>query len=127
MWPFRRRKGRGAGPGADGIAPRRPPAGLLKREQRALLKAREEKLRDLGQEYCIDCGLRLPLTQGAVPRLRRGWVRRFGWYPGDWIWFALVTLAVAGAGAVLAIRYGGSRSSPGAETVIAPRPRPAPV
>jgi hypothetical protein len=33
---------------ADGVAPRRPHAGLLRRERRALLKAREDALRDLG-------------------------------------------------------------------------------
>jgi hypothetical protein len=32
----------------EGVAPRRPPAGLLRRERRALLKARETLLRDLG-------------------------------------------------------------------------------
>jgi hypothetical protein len=35
-------------PEAAGIAPRRPHAGVLRRERRALLKAREERLRDLG-------------------------------------------------------------------------------
>ncbi len=30
------------------VAPRRPPASLLRRERRALLKARQEALRDLG-------------------------------------------------------------------------------
>ena len=39
------RKKRG---GNDGIAPRRPSAGVLRRERRLLLKAREEALRDLG-------------------------------------------------------------------------------
>jgi hypothetical protein len=34
--------------GNDGIAPRRPSAGILRRERRVLLKAREEALRDLG-------------------------------------------------------------------------------
>ena len=48
MWPFHRRAARGGGPGAEGITPRRPHAGLLRREQRALLQIREEKLRDLG-------------------------------------------------------------------------------
>ena len=48
MWPFRRRAARGSGPGAEGITPRKPHAGLLRREQRALLQVREEKLRDLG-------------------------------------------------------------------------------
>jgi hypothetical protein len=33
---------------AAGVAPRRPHAGVLRRERRALLKARELKLRDLG-------------------------------------------------------------------------------
>src|ERR1700750_2869306 len=32
----------------DGISPRRPHAGLLRRERRMLLKAREDALRDLG-------------------------------------------------------------------------------
>lgn len=32
----------------EGIAPRRPQPGLLRRERRALLKAREDALRDLG-------------------------------------------------------------------------------
>jgi hypothetical protein len=31
-----------------GAAPRRPPAGVLRRERRALLKARDDTLRDLG-------------------------------------------------------------------------------
>lgn len=48
MWPFSRRAAHGARPGADGITPRRPHAGLLRREQRALLQVREQKLRDLG-------------------------------------------------------------------------------
>jgi len=39
------RKKRG---GNDGITPRRPSAGVLRRERRLLLKAREEALRDLG-------------------------------------------------------------------------------
>ena len=33
---------------ADGIAPRRPQPGVLRRERRALLKARADALRDLG-------------------------------------------------------------------------------
>ena len=44
---FRRRK---AAQGADtgGVSPRRPHAGILRRERRALLKARDERLNDLG-------------------------------------------------------------------------------
>jgi hypothetical protein len=55
------------------------------------------------QEYCVECGLRLPAVTGTVPGLRRRWVRRFGWYPGDWIWASLLTLVVAAAGATVAI------------------------
>ena len=53
--------------------------------------------------YCLDCGLRLPVVAGAVPGLRRGWLRRLGWYPGDWVWLSLLTLLVAAAGAAAAI------------------------
>jgi hypothetical protein len=46
---FRRRAADAASPPATpGIAPRRPHAGLLRRERRELLRAREERLRDLG-------------------------------------------------------------------------------
>ena len=38
--------GRKKGTGNDGIAPRRPSAGILRRERRVLLKGREEALRD---------------------------------------------------------------------------------
>jgi len=46
MSPFRRKAGSRA---EDvGVPARRPHAGLLRREQKALLRAREERLRDLG-------------------------------------------------------------------------------
>jgi hypothetical protein len=32
-----------------------------------------------------------------VARLSSGWRRRVGWYPGDWIWLALLALVVATA------------------------------
>jgi hypothetical protein len=47
MSPIRRRRARGSTAEA-GIAPRQPHAGLLRRERRELLRAREESLRDLG-------------------------------------------------------------------------------
>src|SRR5919199_154272 len=50
MSPFHRRRRAEADvpPELEAVAPRRPHAGLLRRERRALLKAREERLRDLG-------------------------------------------------------------------------------
>lgn len=59
--------------------------------------------REPDQRYCLECGLALPGLDGAVPGLRRRWVRRFGWYPGDWVWVSLLTLLVAAAGAAVAI------------------------
>ncbi|HUZ81155.1 MAG TPA: zinc ribbon domain-containing protein [Gaiellaceae bacterium] len=55
------------------------------------------------QRYCLDCGLQLPAVTGRLAALRRRWIRRFGWYPGDWIWISLLTLAIAVAGAATAI------------------------
>ena len=55
------------------------------------------------QEYCLECGLRLPAeARGVVPTLGRAWRRRIAWYPGDWVWpslLALVIAALAGLGA----------------------------
>lgn len=45
---FRRADGAATSPDAAGVAPRRAHAGVLRRERRALLKAREARLRDLG-------------------------------------------------------------------------------
>ncbi len=61
------------------------------------------KARTAADRYCLDCGLRLPIVAGAVPALRRRWLRRLGWYPGDWVWLSLLTLLVAVAGAAAAI------------------------
>jgi hypothetical protein len=55
------------------------------------------------QHYCLECGLPLPPVSGALPRLRRSWIRRFGWYPGDWIWVSLLTFAVAAAATAAAV------------------------
>ena len=59
--------------------------------------------REPDQRYCLECGLVLPEVTGRLPSLRRRWIRRLGWYPGDWVWVSLLTLVVATAGAVSAI------------------------
>jgi hypothetical protein len=59
--------------------------------------------REPDQRYCLECGLALPMLGGAVPGLRRRWLRKVGWYPGDWVWISLLTLLVAAAGAAAAI------------------------
>jgi len=76
------------------------------------------------QTYCVDCGLRLPVAVGALAAWRRGWVRRFGWYPGDWVWTALLAGVVAAAGAAVAVRYGHQhRTAAAATTYVAPAPK----
>jgi cell division septation protein DedD len=66
--------------------------------------------RDPDQRYCLECGLVLPQVHGRVPALRRRWIRRFGWYPGDWVWLSLLTLVVAVAGTAVSIAVTHSRS-----------------
>jgi hypothetical protein len=73
------------------------------------------------QDYCLDCGARVvPGRQtGAV---EHAWRRRFGRYPGDWIWASLALLLVAAGSATAGIvtrhpSYGG-----GGETVVATSP-----
>ena len=48
-----------------------------------------------GQEYCLECGSRLPGSGGLVGALGSAWRKRFSWYPGDWIWPALLALVIA--------------------------------
>ena len=72
------------------------------------------------QDYCLECGLRLPVAVGTVASLRRGWVRRVGWYPGDWFWLALAALVVASAGAAAAIVLGRKHAEERPVTVVAP-------
>jgi hypothetical protein len=60
-------------------------------------------VRERDQRYCLECGLQLPAVSGTLPRLRRAWMRRVGWYPGDWVWISLLTLLVAAGGAASSI------------------------
>jgi hypothetical protein len=55
------------------------------------------------QEYCLECGYRLTPGGGTAARLAGAWQRRFGWYPGDWIWRVLLGFVIAVAGATAAI------------------------
>jgi cell division septation protein DedD len=77
--------------------------------------------REPRQEYCVECGLRLPPTTGVIAALRRWWLRRFGWYPGDWVWTSLLGLVVAVAGAAVAIALT-SHAAKGGTTIIAQPP-----
>jgi hypothetical protein len=75
---------------------------------------------DDDQEYCLECGIRLPQPDTFPARLGVRWRRRVGWYPGDWLWPALVLLLLAAGGAGAAVLYA-SRSEP-AQTLVATSP-----
>jgi SPOR domain len=69
------------------------------------------------QEYCLECGLRLPVTGGVVETLAGAWRRRLPYYPGDWIWPVLVAFLIAAIAAAVAIVA--TRSSGGERTIVA--------
>lgn len=80
-----------------------------------------------GQEYCLECGAPLPVETGLVARLGSGWRRRLGWYPGDWIWPALLALAVAAVAAVASAVWLTDRSSSANGTLVRTDARPVAV
>jgi len=81
------------------------------------------------QRYCLECGLALPVVSGRLASLRRRWIERFGWYPGDWVWASLLTLVLAIAGAGVAIALTHKTSPHGASFITSPpvAPTTAPI
>jgi hypothetical protein len=75
------------------------------------------------QEYCLECGSRLPTNRGVVGVLASGWQRRFAWYPGDWVWpvvFFLVLTVVATAAVLVADASHSNASAPATATTNVP-------
>jgi len=62
------------------------------------------------QEYCLECGARLPTNRGVVGVLASSWQRRFAWYPGDWVWPVLLLLALTVAATAAVVAANASRS-----------------
>jgi hypothetical protein len=67
--------------------------------------------RAIDQQYCLECGDALPVVSGRLAEMRRRWIARIGWYPGDWVWLSLGTLVVAATGAAVAIAVSEHRHS----------------
>ncbi len=75
-----------------------------------------------GQEYCLECGSRLPARPGLIASLGAGWRSRVGWYPGDWIWPALLALLVAAVAGSASALWLADRSDASGETLVATSP-----
>ncbi len=69
------------------------------------------------QEYCLECGERLPTNRGAVGFLSSRWQRRFAWYPGDWIWPVLVLLLLAAIATAVTVATAAPRKKAGSTLV----------
>ena len=61
------------------------------------------------QEYCLECGARLPTNRGVVGVLASAWQRRFAWYPGDWIWPVLLFAALTAIATTAAVAANSAR------------------
>lgn len=73
------------------------------------------------QEYCLECGARLPTNRGVVGVLATAWQRRLAWYPGDWIWPVLLFLVLTIVATSAAVAANATRSKP-SHVVIATTP-----
>ena len=74
------------------------------------------------QEYCLECGMRLPTNTGVVGVLAAKWQRHFAWYPGDWIWPVLLFFALTVAATAAAVAANETRSSNGSPILRATTP-----
>ena len=74
------------------------------------------------QEYCLECGSRLPVRAGVLAVLGAAWRRRLGWYPGDWVWPALLALVIAGVAGTASALWLADRSSASGQTLVATSP-----
>jgi hypothetical protein len=75
------------------------------------------------QEYCIECGLRLPLERGIGSAVGRAWRLEVSRYPGGWLSVVLVLLALTAFGTVAAILASGEGES-AVRTIVATAPPP---
>lgn len=71
------------------------------------------------QEYCLECGERLPTTRSVIGLLAAAWQRRLPWYPGDWIWPVVLFFVLTVVSTVAAVAAASTTSSP---TLVATEP-----
>ena len=76
-----------------------------------------------GQEYCLECGARVPARAGFVTSVGRAWRKRLRWYPGDWLPIVLGLLVIAALSTAAAVYAGGEDEQAAAgRTVVATSP-----
>ena len=80
---------------------------------------------ETGQEYCLECGLRLP-GGGLAGAVGSAWQRRLGRRGPDWLWPILAALLVAALMAGLAIAASNEDGTQ-AETIAATGPSTLPA
>jgi hypothetical protein len=73
------------------------------------------------QEYCLECGSRI-VPARRFSTVGHAWERRFGRYPGDWIWASILLLLVAAGSATAGIVAGRDTGAGSSETVVAISP-----
>ena len=73
------------------------------------------------QDYCLECGSRL-VPARRFSAVGHAWERRFGRYPGDWIWASVLLLLVAAGSATAGIVASRDTGAGGSETVVATSP-----
>lgn len=73
------------------------------------------------QDYCLDCGSRV-VPERRAGAVEHAWGRRYGRYPGDWVWASLLLLLVAAGSATAGIVTGHTSHGATGETVIAISP-----
>ncbi len=72
-----------------------------------------------GQEYCLECGARI-VPGRRVSAVGRAWERRYGRYPGDWIWVAaLLALVAAGSATAGIVGRRDTGNTTAARTIVA--------
>ena len=70
------------------------------------------------QEYCLECGERLPTSPSVIPVLAAAWRRHIPWYPGDWVWPLVVFFLLSVVSTAAAVAAASSKSS----TIVATQP-----
>jgi len=71
------------------------------------------------QEYCLECGERLPRGRALIGLLAAAWQRRLPWYPGDWIWPVVLFFVLTVVSTAAAVAAASTKSSP---TLVATQP-----